>query len=360
MVTKVLTRRPVDSLTHIPSKKVTHEIDELLEDADLIFEASGDPIHATPLVERAFEASLPVVTLNPELHVTTGSFLASKGYLTEAEGDQPGCSAALKRDAEAMTFRPLAYLNIKGYYNANPPMEEMRYWADKQGISLEQVTAFTDGGKLQIEQALVANGLNATIIRDGLVGGDVTDLKNTSHFATKARELGKPVSDYVVCPGAPKGVLILATSDVAEDYKHYPLASICTEEGNAFMLLQPHHLCHLEILKTIREVFRGSPPLLNNGIAPTIGVAAVAKRGIQAGETIERGLGGFAVRGEAIRRKEHPNHVPICLLQQATIIRTINEGEVIQFGHVSLPESRALEIVQQGRDFQKARAVDLV
>ena len=41
----------------------------------------------------------------------------------------------------------------------------MLHWSRRNGISLPMVTAFTDGTKLQIEQALVANGLGATIAR---------------------------------------------------------------------------------------------------------------------------------------------------------------------------------------------------
>ncbi len=46
----------------------------------------------------------------------------------------------------------------------------MRYWSGVQGIGQDKTVAFTDGTKVQIEQALVANGLGAAIARDGLLG----------------------------------------------------------------------------------------------------------------------------------------------------------------------------------------------
>ena len=67
-----------------------------------------------------------------------------------------------------MGFSPLVYGNRKGYYNPDPPRDQMEYRAHKQGISLDQVTGATDGTKVHIEQALVANGLGATIARDGV------------------------------------------------------------------------------------------------------------------------------------------------------------------------------------------------
>ena len=112
-------------------------------------------------------ASIPVVTMDAEVQVTTGSHFARKGLFTEAEGDQPGCLAALREEAVQMGFLPLVYGNIKGFLNHNPVPDEMAFWAKKQGISLDKVTAFTDGTKVQIEQGLVANGLGAGILRPG-------------------------------------------------------------------------------------------------------------------------------------------------------------------------------------------------
>ena len=108
--------------------------------------------------------------MDAELQITSGTYLSTLGVLTEAEGDQPGALAALHREALAMGFRPLVYGNLKGYLNHQPKLEDMQYWAQFQGISLDQVTAFTDGTKLQIEQVLVANGLGATIACRGCWG----------------------------------------------------------------------------------------------------------------------------------------------------------------------------------------------
>lgn len=68
--------------------------------------------------------------MDAELHVTTGSYLTRKpGLITEAEGDQPGCLAALKEEALAMGFQILAYGNIKGFLKLNPSRDDMQYWS---------------------------------------------------------------------------------------------------------------------------------------------------------------------------------------------------------------------------------------
>src|SRR5690606_2134530 len=112
VITRVLTRRPLNTLADFPLEGVlTNSIDELVDNADLIIECSGDVFHGTEVIERAFEAGLPVITINAELQVTTGSYLAGKGFLTEAEGDQPGSLAALYEEARAMGFKPLVFGN---------------------------------------------------------------------------------------------------------------------------------------------------------------------------------------------------------------------------------------------------------
>lgn len=62
----------------------------------------------------------------------------------------------------------MVYGNIKGFLNDDPLPAEMAFWSKKQGISLHQVTAATDGTKVEFEQALVADRLGADIIKPGL------------------------------------------------------------------------------------------------------------------------------------------------------------------------------------------------
>src|SRR5690606_12652561 len=105
-----------------------------------------------------------------------------------------------------------------------------------------------------------------------------------------------------------------------------------------------HHLCPLEIPRTLLEVARGAAPLLHNGVVPHVGVRAVAKRAVKRGERIERALGSFEFRGTALAMADHPDHVPICLLSNAVVRESIDPGQVVSLDDVDLPESRALEI----------------
>lgn len=56
-VAAILTRRPPATLAGFPlAERATGALDRLLERSEVVLEASGDPLHATPVVEAALAA----------------------------------------------------------------------------------------------------------------------------------------------------------------------------------------------------------------------------------------------------------------------------------------------------------------
>jgi len=341
-VSCVLTRRDLNDFTD--EDLYTHSIQELIDKSDLVVECNGDPVYVTDILCQVMDAGIPVVTMDAELHITSGSYLSTKGLITEAEGDQPGVLAAMKRNLVSMGFEPLVYGNLKGFLNLDPTREEMQYWADVQGISLEQVTGFTDGTKVNIEQALVANGLGAVIAKQGMYGIESEDIiKDSKRLASWAKEIGKPISDYLLQrPNAkdkfPAGVFITAEYDhnQAPALKYLKLG-----KGPYYTLIRNYHLIHLEIPATIREVLQGRGVLIDNSSHPTASVCVIAKKELKPGTIILRPDRNFQVRGEAVSIKEAPNHVPIGLVKDIVIKRRIEPGQVLMFDDVEVPESKA-------------------
>jgi len=339
----VLTRTTVSKRDDfISPDKLTNSLDALIESSDLIVECSGDAIYATESIDHILKFDIPVVTMNSEFHVTTGSYFVDKGLVTEAEGDQPGVQAILHEEALAMGFKPLVYANIKGFLNENPSKEDMEYWGARSNLSLEMVTSFTDGTKVEIEQVLVANGLGAGIIQEGLVKLASDDmLEGGTILANKAKELGYPVSDYLLSAKLPAGVFLIVEHDEDQQdaLRYYKLG-----DGPYYMLERTYHLCHLEIIKTIKRVLNGGGVLLNNGENPKFSVAAVAKHDLKAGDSIKKAIGSFDVRGIAVEIADNLKHVPIGLLSNATLKNDVKEGEKIYFDDVELPESLAVDV----------------
>lgn len=340
---KVLTRRSLDSCAEYPRQDaLTTSLDELIEASDIVFECTGDVPYAASTVGPVLDAEKPVVTLNAEFHTTVGSHFVDRGLLTEAEGDQPGCLAALHEEAVAMGFSPLVYGNMKAFLNRNPSPEDMKFWADKQDYSVPMVTSFTDGTKVQIEQCLVANGLNAGIAKEDLIGLETGDLKHAAQELGKAAdEAGFPISEYILDRGLSHGVFVVARHD---DAQKQPLQNFKFGEGPYYLLIKDYCLVHLEVFKTIERVVRGGKALLNNSNKPRVGVATVAKRDLAPGTIIERGCGSFDLRGICVNLAERPDHLPICLANDLEVKRPIAAGEVLTSDDVDMPETEALKI----------------
>ena len=293
--------------------------------------------------------------MDAEFQVTTGSWFVGRGLLTEAEGDQPGCLAALRENVLEMGFRPLAYGNIKGFLNHTPGPQEMEYWSARNGIRVRQVVSFTDGTKLQIEQALVANGLHAAIVRPGMLGIQTDDLNHAaSVFSSHAAGCGEAISDYVLSAKLPPGVFIVAEHDPRH---REGLRYLKMGDGPCYVLLRNYHLCHLEVSKTIHRVCHGGGVLLDNSARPRFGVFARSKRILQPGERIAHGIGSYDVRGVGMSLREADGMIPIGLIQDAVVARRVAADEFVGMDDVEIPESLALRAwlairvgVAQGRE----------
>ncbi len=341
---RVLTRQPLDRVAGFPDGVLTESPAALLDAADIVFECTGDVPYAARLAGPVLDAGLPLVTLDAEFHVALGSAFVGRGYLTEAEGDQPGSTARLAREARQMGFRPLVYGNMKGFLNHTPSLEEMRYWGGRQGISLPMVTAFTDGTKLQIEQCLIGNFAGADIAREGLLGLATADLAAAAHTLGEAAvQHGRPLTDYIIAEGLPHGVFVVAEHDPgqAAALRHLKMG-----DGPYYVLEQPSALVHLEVFRTLERVIAGEPPLLHNTAAPRLSVAAVAKRDLAPGERIVRGSGGFDLRGVAVRIADRPDHLPIGLANELHIRRRVTAGEVVALADVDLADGDPLALWQ--------------
>lgn len=347
-VSGVLTRRKPQSIADIPAPHslITQDIDTLIKESDLIVECTGDTIHGTEVIEAVIREGLPVVTMNPELHIVSGTKLSQKGTVIEAEGDQPGTLAALAIELQDMGFEPIVYGNIKRFLNTNPTREDMEYWSKRQGISLNMVTSFTDGTKVQVEQVMVANNVGATIACRGLSAINCVNHEDGAmRLAEIAESYHQPISDFVVSPTAPAGVFIVARhSGKQQPYLQY----LKLGDGPHYVILRPYHLCHLEIPKTIMKVLTGSQRYtFNNGGKPVAQVVAVAKKPLLAGQTFGKAVGSFELRGEAVLIENYASGVPVSLMDNAVLKKAIDPGEIITFADVDLPKSRALTLWQE-------------
>ena len=136
-----------------------------------------------------------------------------------------------------------------------------------------------------------------------------------------AERVGQPIVDYVIPSGYPAGGVFpvgrhdedqarqssISSSDAARSTR-WCGRSICAR----WKWARPYAACSAAAACCSTTRPRADPR-----------VAAIAKRAMKPGELIERGIGGFQFRGEAIKLAQHPDHVPIGLLRKTALKRAV-------------------------------------
>ncbi|MCB1086124.1 MAG: NAD(P)-dependent oxidoreductase, partial [Verrucomicrobiae bacterium] len=77
---------------------------------------------------------------------------------------------------------------------------------------------------------------------------------------------------------------------------------------------------------------------------PRVGVCAIAKRDLPVDFRVDKAIGSFDFRGEAVEIAAEPDHVPIGLLGGARIRRRLRPGQPITLDDVELADTMATDI----------------
>ena len=264
--------------------------------------------------------------------------------LTGCDGDQPGVQMNLVRFVRGIGLRPLVCGNIKGLQDEYRTPTTQKGFAEKWGQDPYMVTSFADGTKVSFEQALVANATGMTVAQRGMVGMDHhahIDELTTRYDVTELEELGGVV-DYVVGAKPGPGVFVLATHDDPKQ-RHY-LNLYKLGEGPLYSFYTPYHLCHFEVPQTVaRAVLFGDATIAPLG-APTVEVVTVAKRDLEAGETID-GLGGYDSYGVCERADVTAAEelLPIGVAEGCVLRRNVAKDEVLTYNDVYVPKGRLVD-----------------
>ncbi len=334
----VLTRRNPTQVEGFSGLRITRDPETMIAGSDIVVECSGHVAEARKVILAALAQNRPVLTMNTEFQVTLGAEFAASGMVFEAQGDQPGSIVALAYETSLMGFEPLVYGAQKGFLNHSPTRDDMLHWSLKQGISLHAVTAFTDGTKVQMEHALVADALGGGIARQGLLGPTACNLVEGAEIIAQESYLrGTPLSDYVLLPGGSGDVFVLAThSAPPEELSYYKLGC-----GPHYLIVRPFHLGHFEIPISLANMVSGRAPLLRASNPSRHSVAAIAKHDLPAGLHITRAVGSFVMRGEALEKTAVPDHAPIGLIENACLRQPLRAGQMVMMDDLEFADSIA-------------------
>ena len=304
---------------------------------DIIVEATGTIGFASQVVLTAAQHRKPVVLLNAEVDATLGPILKYRAdragiLLSQSDGDQPGVIMNQYRFVKGLGLTPLVCGNIKGFLDVHKNPDDMEAYARNVNQSAKMITNFTDGTKVNLEQASVANATGMGVAQRGMSAyrsSDHIDELTTLYDVEQLRATGG-VTDYVVGPKPGPGIYVFAASDdpMAKEYLGY----LKLGKGPLYSFYTPYHLCFFEVPNSIARVAHFHDPVMAPLGGPVVEVAAIAKRNLRAGELLD-GMGGFTAYGEcenaSVCRAE--NLLPIGLGGRRTFEAGCSEGSSHHF-----------------------------
>jgi predicted homoserine dehydrogenase-like protein len=203
------------------------------------------------------------------------------------------------------------------------------------------VTSFADGSKVNFEQCIVANATGFTVAQRGMLrydhSGHVDGLA-TRYDLDMLRGVGGIVEFVVGAKPAP-GVFCLAEQPDARQLQYLELYKLGT--GPLYSFYHPYHLCHLEAPLTVARVVLFGDACGQPLAGPTVEVIAVAKRDLQAGETLDS-YGQYMTYGQsetaAIVRRERL--IPEGLVAGCRLLRDIPRDTALCWDDVVAPSDR--------------------
>ena len=313
---------------------------------DVVIDVTGAVEFGAHAVLEAFRNGKHVILMNAELDATLGPILQvyAKRHgvvLSASDGDQPGVEINLFRFVKGLGLTPRVMGNIKGLQDPYRTPTTQQAFAERWGQKPSMVTSFADGSKVSFEQAVVANATGMTVARRGMLAYDHREHVDTltkKYDIDMLRELGGIV-EYVV--GAQPGPGIFCLAEHADPRQQHYLNLYKLGEGPLYSFYTPYHLCHFEVPNTIARValFGDSAGSAVGG--PFVEVCAVAKRDLNAGETLDD-YGNYMTYGEAASAAEMraQRYLPEGLVEGCRLTRDLPKDAVITFDDVILPENR--------------------
>ncbi|NBC97191.1 MAG: Gfo/Idh/MocA family oxidoreductase [Deinococcus-Thermus bacterium] len=348
---------------------VGEDVTAMLADGrvDVVVEATGDACAGVDHAAAAIDAGKHVVMVNVEADVLAGPALAERAAAAGvvygfAYGDQPALICELVDWATTCGFTVVAAgkgTRYLPYFHRSTPATVWEHMgfdpaaAEAAGMNPKMFNSFVDGTKSAIEMAAVANATGLVPQRRGLgfpacgagdlarrlrgpAAGGVLEHEGTVEVVADLERDGRAIDDHLRW-----GVYVVVRAPnayAARCLKEYGV--VATDDGYA-ALYRPFHLIGLELARSIAAAVE-----YGEAIGATAGfvgdVAAVAKRPLAAGETLD-GEGGTTVYGHLLPAADAvaKGALPIGLAHGVRLTGPVPAGAVVCRDTVAAPPHAA-------------------
>ncbi len=339
---------------------VTDNADLILNNdlIDVVIDATGIPAVGAEIGLRAMEHGKHLVMMNVEADVTIGAYLKSEAdrlgvVYSLGAGDEPSSCMELIEFVTAMGHPIVAAGKGKNNpLNIDAIPDNYIEEATRRNMNVRLLVEFVDGSKTMVEMAAIANATGLVPDKAGMHGPAAT-LDQLSSTLIPEKDGGVlsrvGVVDYTIGKGVAPGVFVVA--DMSHPRISERMEDLKMGKGPYFTFHRPYHLTSLEVpLTCARAVLYGKADMVPLS-KPTAEVAAVAKKDMAVGETLDA-IGEYCYRawimtaGEARAAKA----IPCGMLTGAKVLKPIKKGELITYDNAALPAGSRLAELRARQD----------
>ena len=317
--------------------------------ADVLIEASSSIRHGGAYAVDAIESRTHVVMMNAEADLIFGPYLmelARKNGVvyTSCDGDQPGVIRRLIADVLLWGFEPVMAGNIKGFLDRYANPTSIAPEANKRGLDHRMCASYTDGSKLCVEMALLANAFDYRVDVPGMHGpraSHILDIPMLFDLERIYEERPGGVVDYVLGSEPKGGVFVVGFSDSRYQKRMLGWFPACLGDGPFYVFRRPYHLVHIEAMRCVAEAFLDGEALLQPKHGFKTNVFCYAKRDLERGNELD-GFGGYTCYGliENCEDDQESPGLPLCLAEGARIKRNLLKDQRIAMADVDYDSDR--------------------
>lgn len=316
------------------------------EALDAVLEASSAIGAAAEHSMVALEHRKHLILMNSEIDLMFGPLLDHKAkkqgvVCTSCDGDQYGVLKHLIDDIKLWGFELVMAGNIKGYLDRYATPTSIVAEADKRALDYRMCASYTDGTKLNIEMAIIANAFDLRVDQPGMSGPRLSDVQQVLQCFdfVKLRESPKPVVDYIL--GAEPGGGVFVVGYCGNSYQQRMLSYYKMGAGPFYLFCRPFHLCHIEAMAAVFKAVRHKECFLGPSAGIRTNVFAYAKRRLKVGATLD-GIGGYKCYGmvENLETDSLLPGLPIALAEGVTLNRAVARDERITMSDIDYDPDR--------------------
>ncbi|MFZ7127507.1 MAG: NAD(P)H-dependent oxidoreductase [Desulfobacterales bacterium] len=321
---------------------------------DVIIEGTGEIEFGAKVVTAAIENRKHTIMMGAELDATVGPLLRTYAdragvVISNTDGDQPGVMMNLYRFVKTIGYHPVLAGNIKGLQDYYRTPDTQREFARKNNLTAKMATAFADGTKMSMENAIVANATGFRTGKRGMYGPVCRHANDAASLFPVEQMLNGGLVDYILGAQPGPGVFVIGhnADETRADYMRY----FKMGDGPFYVFYVPYHLPHLEAPLTVARAALFQDAAITPIGPPVCEVIAIAKRDLESGEVLD-GIGGFTCYGvienAPVRKAE--NLLPMGLSEGCRLIRNIKKDEPLTFDMIELPPDRLVNQLWEAQE----------